>query len=187
MITERAEDYGRQMRDDTVRINHCLGVGLEFRGQLIPRRVGPSRVIVDLPHAEFVVIPTATGVNFQERDRYITAVPTPSGSRLVLWAGYHRSYALLDLCQTGGEAAGAAPLVTVMTGIPEVTGFFAPSSKRAVARDAVLGDRPALLRDFFDPDLFISVNLRKKRAQGRIDQVKPNKFRASVFQVDHGS
>jgi len=93
----------------------------------------------------------------------------------------------LDLRQAGGDAAGAAPLVTVMSGIPEVAGFFGASSKRASVRDSVLGVRPALLRDFLDADLFILVDLRKKRAEGRIEQIRPNKFRAGVFQTDYGS
>jgi hypothetical protein len=183
VITERADQYGQQMKDDATRIKHCLGVGLEFVGQVVPRQVGPNRVVIDLPHMEFVPVPVPGGFTFQERDRYITAVMTPSGNRTMLWGGYHRTYALLVLRQAGGEAAGAAPLLTVMTGIPEVGDFFT-GSKRVSVRKAVLGERPALLRDFLDGDLFIEVNLRKKRAEGRIERVIPTKLRGGVFQVD---
>jgi hypothetical protein len=186
VITERAEQYAQQMADDATRINHCLGVGLEFTGVLTPRWAGKRRAVIDLPHPEFVAVPVPGGFTFKERDRYITVVPCPSKDRLLLWAGYHRSYALLLLRQAGGDAAGAAPLLTVMTGIPEVEAFFT-GVKRAFCRDAVLGTTPALLSDFLDPELSICVNLRKKRAEGRIDLIPPNKMRGGVCQVDDDS
>src|SRR5207253_667271 len=122
-------------------------------------------------------------ISFQERDRYVSAGVLSDG-RMMLWAGYHRTYALLVLRQAGGDAAGAAPLLTVMTGMPDIQGFLTGFS---ATRATVLGERPALMRDFFDGDLTICVNLRKKRAEGRIWQYRPNKFRAKVFQVDDES
>jgi hypothetical protein len=181
VLTERAELYGQVMQNEHARINNCLGVGQEFRGQLVHRQVSRNRVAVDLPHFEYLVIPTATGIKFQERDRYIVAVRTPGG-RLLLWGGYHRVHAVL--CHTEGDGAGTAPLLTVMTGAPDVERFFVRPSP---LRDTVLGDRPALVRDFLDEDLFITVNLRKKRAEGRVEQIRPGKFRAGVFLVDDES
>ena len=107
----------------------------------------------------------------------------PDG-RSMLWCGYHRTYAVLVLRQAGGDAAGAAPLLTVMTGMPDVQAFF---SSPTLVRDSVFGDRPALLRDFLDEDLFISVDLRKKRAEGRIEQRRRNQLRAGVFLVNDAS
>jgi hypothetical protein len=182
VITERAEQYAQEMADDATRINHCLGVGLAFTGVLVPRLIGPKRVVTDLPHFEFQPLATPGGITFKEWDRYVTVALSPAKDRLLLWSGYHRNYALLALRQAGGDAAGAAPLLTVMTGMADVEKFF-NGSVRASVRDAVLGAKPALLADFFDPDLFICVDLRKKRAEGRIDLIKPNKFRGSVVQV----
>ncbi len=182
VLTERSERFAQEMQNEGARINTCLGVGLEFNGQLVFRRVGPNRFHVDLPHPEYVIIPTQNGFQtqfrFQERDRYVLGVRTPGG-RLLLWGGYHRIHALL--CHMAGDAAAVAPLLTVMTGIPEVETFFARPS---FVRDTVFGDRPALLRDFLDENLFIAVNLRKRRAQGRIEQVRPGKFRAGIFLVN---
>lgn len=186
VITERAEKYAQEMADDAARINHCLGVNLEFKGTLVPRWAGPKRTVIDLPHFEFKPVPVPGGFTFREWDRYITAAPCPAKDRLLLWAGYHRTYALFTLCQGAGDAAGAAPLLTVMTGMPDVLAFFGGTA-RASVRDAVLGQKPALFCDFFDPDLFICVNLRKKRAEGRIDLVKPGKLRGGVFPVDDES
>jgi hypothetical protein len=182
VITERAEQYALEMADDATRINHCLGVGLEYTGILVPRLIGPKRAVTDLPHFEFKPVPVVEGFTFKEWDRYVTAVQCPAKDRLLLWSGYHRNYALLALRQAGGDAAGAAPLLTVMTGMADVEKFF-KGSVRVSVRDSVLGTKPALLTDFFDPNLFICVNLRKKRAEGRVDLIRPNKLRGSVVQV----
>jgi len=182
VLTDRSEQYAQEMRHESNRINYCLGVGLQFNGQLVFRQSGVNRIDVDLPHPEYIIIPSQAGLQtnfqFQERDRYILAVRTP-GDRLLLWGGYHRTHAVL--CHMAGEAAGVAPLLTVMTGIPEVELFFARPSP---VRDSVLGDRPALLRDFLDENLFMTVNLRKRRARGRIEQLRPGKFRWKIELVN---
>jgi hypothetical protein len=184
VITERAEQYAQAMNSDVTRINHFLGVGLDFKGAFPPPRVvGQNRLAIDLPHAEFVPIPVLNGFTFKERDRYVTGALMPDG-RSMLWCGYHRTYAVLVLRQAGGDAAGAAPLLTVMTGMPDVQAFF---TEPTLLRDSVFGDRPALLRDFLDNDLSISVDLRKKRAEGRIEQRRRNQLRAGVFLVNDES
>jgi hypothetical protein len=181
VVTERADQYAQEMADDNVRIARCLGAGMEFKGTLPWKQVNPKVIVVDLPHLEFHPIFEPTGCRFVEGDRYIAAVIPETQDRIVLWAGYHRLYAILTLCQGAGDAHGGAPLLTVTTGAPDVDAFFAnPSS----ARDAVLGPRPALVRDFLDDELAITVNLRKRKAQGRIEFVRPNKWRAGVVAID---
>jgi len=182
-VTERSAHYAQQMMDEQTRINHCLGTGLALVGQPTPRLINSKIIALDLPHFEFTLLPVGI-VNGQmqcqirEWDRYITAFSTPEG-RMVLWGGYHRTYALL--CQLAGDASGGAPLVTVMTGMPDVLKFLTnPSS----VRDTVLGERPALLRDFLDEELFIEVDLRKKRAEGRVEIVRPGKFRVGILCVN---
>jgi hypothetical protein len=186
VVTDRSIQYAQEMQDEQTRINHCLGNGLAFTGQLKPRMVHARRIAVDLPHFEFTILPVGV-VNGQvqcqitEWDRYITAFVAVE-NRLVLWGGYHRTYALL--CQLAGDASGGAPLITVTTGMPDVLNFL---SKPSFVRDAVLGERPALLRDFLDEELFIEVNLRKRRAQGRVEILRPGKFRVGVFHVNDDS
>lgn len=177
VLTDHSAKYAKDMETENARINGCLGVGLQFGGQLVMRQVNANLFAVDLPHSEYVIIPNPKGVHLQERDRYIVIVPNPE-DRLVLWGGYHRTHAVL--CQMAGDAAGVAPLLTVMTGIPEVEQFFARPSPE---RDTVLGERPALLRDFFNEELFISVNLQRTRAEARIEQFRPGQFRAGIFLV----
>jgi hypothetical protein len=175
VLIDRSATYGEVMKNEAARVNHCLGVGLNFKGPLVFTPMGPRMICVKLPHPEFVPLQNQTGIVFQERDRYITAVRTPDG-RLLLWGGYHRTHGVL--CHMAGDADGAAPLLTVMEGIPEVVDFFGRASW---VREAVLSDRPALLRDFFDENLFMTVNLRKKRAEGRVEQIRPNQIRAGIF------
>jgi hypothetical protein len=185
VVTERSHQYRQQMEDDQTRINHCLGNGLASTGQAQPkqRMINRKIVAIDLPHFEFTLLPGGI-VNGQiqcqvyEWDRYITAFNTNEG-RMVLWGGYHRIHALL--CQLAGDASGGAPLITVMTGMPDVVKFLADPS---FVRDTVLGERPALLRDFLDEELFIEVNLRKKRAEGRVEMIRPGKFRVGILHVN---
>jgi hypothetical protein len=182
VVTDQCEKYAPAIPDVQSRINTFLGVGLEFNGPYIPKRTSRNCVDIDLPHFEFVPIIRANGsVDFKERDRYVQVVSAPD-NRLVLWGGYHRTHTVL--CQLGGDAAAVAPLLTVMRGIAEVDAFFSRPSPR---RDAVLGERPPLLRDFLNEELFITVNLQKSRAVGRVEEIKPGKFRAGVIRVNDDS
>ena len=179
VFTERTEQYAQEMQDEQSRINRFLGIGMEFKGTLPePRRLG-KLLKVDLPHPEFVPIALPNGFTFQERDRYVTGAHL-DGGRMILWCGYHRTLAVELLRQAKSEAAGAAALLTVMTGMPDVQAFFA---SRTAAHDCVLGERPALLQDFLNSDLCVTVNLRKTRGQGRIEQYCPTKMRAGVVRV----
>jgi len=187
VVTERSHEYCQQMQDNLTRINHCLGIGLGHNGQQFPTKlINPKIYAIDLPHFEFTILPIGI-VNGQiqcqimEWDRYITAFCTDHG-RTVLWGGYHRTYALL--CQLAGDLSGGAPLITVVTGMPDVVKFL---TKPSFVRDTVFGDRPALLRDFLDEELFIEVDLRRRRAQGRVEIVRPGKFRVGVLHVNDDS
>jgi hypothetical protein len=177
VITERSEQkYAKCIKDDLSRINHCLGIGLEFRGQLRSRQSGAT-TIVELPHAEFVVEQIQNGLNFRERDRYIAVIE--AGSRFLLWGGYHRTYAVLS--QMSPDGAGGAPLLTLMAGTPDVAGFFSLRSERPTVRDAVLGERPPLFRDFFDADLSIEVQLLKQRVEVHVQQEASGRFRTAFY------
>lgn len=181
VVLDQSEKYIPAIPNEESRINTFLGVGLEFNGVLVPRKTSRHCIDSDLPHFEFMPRITQSGIDFKERDRYVLVVSAPN-DRLLLWGGYHRTHSVL--CQLAGDAAAVAPLLTKMRGIPEVDTFFSRSSPR---RDAILGDRPPLLRDFLDEELFITVNLRKVRAVGRVEEIKPGKFRAGVIRVNDDS
>jgi hypothetical protein len=178
VLTERSADYAKQMSSDTSRTNHFFGVDLDHKGPLEVKQRNQNLTCVRLPHPEYVVLVNSKGFEFRERDRYVLLVKTPD-DRFLLWGGYHRTHAVL--CHIAGDAAGVAPVLTVMAGIPEVEDFFKNPSP---TRDVVLGDRPALLRDFLDENLFMTVNLRKRRAEGRIEKIGPTQFRAGVLMLN---
>lgn len=177
VLADRSEEYKNKMSDEVQRANHCFGEGLNCASPLAFRQVDQCHWVVDLPHFEYVINKVPQGFNFQERDRHILAVRAPE-NRLVLWAGYHRTHAVL--CHTPGEPDAVAPLLTVMSGIPEVDDFF---SRPSVVRDKLLSKRPALLRDFLDEDLFMIVNLRKTKAQGLVEMYRPGQFQACIRTV----
>jgi hypothetical protein len=168
VITERSADYAKKMATEEDRAKQCLGIGTQFCGQLPVKQKG-NLTMVELPHAEFLVQAFPWGFNFIERDRYISAVK--AGKRSLLWGGYHRTYAVLS--QMSPDGAGGAPLLTLMTGVAEVADFFSERCARSLVRDAVMGERPPLFRDFFNPDLFMEVNLRKQRYEMHIQPVAP--------------
>jgi len=186
VITERAESYARKMSNEVARARECLGIGLEFRGQFPVKQLA-GKTIVELPHAEYMVQALPNGFNFVERDRYISVVQ--AGKRLLLWGGYHRTYAVLS--QMSPEGAGGGPLLVLMTGVNEVADFLSDRSSRLAVRDAVMGPRPPLFRDFFNPDLFMEVNLRKQRYEMHIQPVAPivapGMFRCDPVWVDDES
>jgi len=180
VITDRSGAYAVSMTDEAQRIKHCLGIGMEFKGQQFPTRQVGNLTIVELPHAEFLLEPMPNGLNFRERDRYIAVVE--AGNRFLLWGGYHRTYAVLS--QMSPEGAGGAPLVTLIAGTADVAGFFSLRSERPTVRDAVLGERPPLFRDFFDDDLAMQVQLLKQRVEVHIRPVGLGKMQAQTIWVN---
>ena len=186
VITERSDGYAKKMSTEVDRARQCMGIGAEFRGQLPTRQMGAT-IVVELPHAEFMVQALPHGFNFVERDRYISVVE--AGKRLLLWGGYHRTYAVLS--QMSPDGAGGAPLLTLITGVDEVAVFLSERSSRRVVRDAVIGTRPPLFRDFFNPDLFMEVDLRKQRYEMHIQPVAsivaPGMFRCEPVWADDES
>jgi hypothetical protein len=83
------------------------------------------------------------------------------GDRTLLWAGYHRAYAVAS--QTVPEGTVRVLLATLIAG--DADRFLGPDSDRPEVRDMVRGERPALLADFFNVDLCMDVNLRKQRPE----------------------
>jgi hypothetical protein len=165
VVTERSAAYVSMMTTTRPRIKFCFGQDqqvptIEDRGALR---------IIRLPHFEYDLeqrpLPNGTtNLNLQEWPRLIVAVELKD--RLLLWGGYHRTYALLSQAEPDGLVA--PPLVSLITN-RVVDAFFSNASTRPEVRDGVLGDRPAFFCDFFDDDLCMRVQLRKQERQVRID------------------
>jgi hypothetical protein len=110
--------------------------------------------VVELPHGECMLGLQPDG-NFRvvQGGRHITV--SEIAGRLVLTAGYHRSYGLASIAPEGIERS---MLVAFASTAP-----LSPSQATLVS-----GLRPPLFRDFFDEDFFITVKLRRKRYEMRV-------------------
>jgi len=126
---------------------------------------------IDIPHAEFIFAPDPTGSFFsvQQFQSYISVMMGQGefAHRMLLKAGYHRSFA---------RALSMMPTATVPSAVValERNTFGAPPNQVAGAgltvataglRSGPAGCRPAIFSDFFNDDLAMRVNLRRKRYQ----------------------
>lgn len=127
-----------------------------------------------VPHAEFVFLldQSTGGFRIVETARYVST--TAFASRLLLGAGYHRSFARASNMVTPEPIERS--LVVALTSDHEWV--VSPTSPNQGVRAMVLGLRPPLFGDFFDDRLFCKVHLRKKRFELHI--------RATVQAIDVG-
>lgn len=110
--------------------------------------------VVELPHGECLLGSLPDGsFRVVQGGRHVTVAEV--AGRLVLTAGYHRSYGLASIAPDGIERS---MLVALATNAP-----LSPSQATLVS-----GLRPPLFRDFFDEDFFITVRLRRKRYELRV-------------------
>jgi hypothetical protein len=113
---------------------------------------------VNVPHGEFAFVfePQVTQFLVIETARHTSV--TQFGDRMLLWAGYHRSYA--RMVNANPEGIERSMLVALTT---DADFFVSEQSPNQGLRAVVCGLRPPLFRDFFDERFFINVRLRKKR------------------------
>lgn len=159
VIVERARDYAQVMRTNEARIRHSLGMHAVPTTQF-QIATGPNAVNVQIPHAEFMFTflnPPGTFA-IQEMAKQITV--TSFDQRLVLWAGYHRSFALA--MNEYPDAIDRSLMVALATDADFI--FSSPSPNQGL-RDMLRGLRPPLFADFFDERFFMTVRLRKKRCE----------------------
>jgi hypothetical protein len=120
-------------------------------------RAAMNAVDVELPHAEFVFgFNPARGFTVEQMARHVNV--TEFGNRMMLWAGYHRSYArMLSMAPDAIDRS----LVVALT----ADGNFkvSPLSPNQGEREMLTGLRPPLFGDFLDDRLVMKVKLRKKR------------------------
>jgi hypothetical protein len=150
-----AEKYASEMGNPQRACRKTLGLGAPIP-QYKESRQG-NILIIDLPHGEFNLgyDPKTNQYIVQENARWTTV--HAFGDRLLLWAGYHRTYALLSN-QTYPEDTERL-LLSVLT--TEAERLLGAASDRPDRRTWLLGERPPLFADFFDEDLCMTVVLRK--------------------------
>jgi hypothetical protein len=162
VVTERSQQYARQMRAPNGKIRHCLGLHAAPAAQQLQIAAAPNAVNVKIPHGEFVfTFLNPGGFAIQEMAKHITT--TAFDQRLLLWAGYHRSFALMTNEYPEGMDRSLIALLTT-----DADFVLSPQSPNQGVRDMVRGLRPPLFADFFDERFCMRVRLRKKRCELQI-------------------
>ena len=169
VVANRASDYGNQLSDSKGIWNEkCLPIR-EDQVQITAemRNFGPRfEVDINLPHAEWFLnppIPPNNALCFRPAPalRYVT-VTVPEADRMVLWAGYHRSYGWA--ANNRGEGMDCPALVALAENLVEP-----PTAGNLSKFDRLVrGPRPPLFRDFFDDFLFMRIPVKRKRYQMQI-------------------
>jgi hypothetical protein len=169
IVVERSHTTYRSKVDS---MNGWLKHGL-FGDEATPSlniRAAMNAVDVELPHAEFVLgFNPGRGFTIEQMARHVNV--TEFGNRMMLWAGYQRSYArMLSMAPDAIDRS----LVVALT----ADGNFkvSPLSPNQGEREMLTGLRPPLFGDFFDDRLVMKVKLRKKKFELHV--------RAALVEID---
>jgi len=128
----------------------------------LPMRVEGDTAKFSLPHAEFGfgLIPQERKFEIQQYAGFVSVVDV-GGGRLLLKAGYHRSFAFARAVMNVPDANAKGTLVALTRSLP-------PQLQDQGLRAMVFGPRAPLFRDFFDRDLAMVVKLRKKKWEAHL-------------------
>lgn len=154
VVADRANHHDQQRQDWARKF-----LVIERPASQLPIRVEEGTVKVNLPHAEHMIGLQPDGAfRLQQGGGFVCCVEIEG--RLVLKAGYHRSFAFSRAVMNEPEARDRSVFVALTRAVPPQ---LAPDFPHQGLRTTVLGSRPPLLSDFFDGDLAMTVRLRKKR------------------------
>ena len=161
IVLDRARAYMEHADARTWSAKNCLKTTRHV--QQIRVNHGMNLMNVEVPHGEFAfILDQNTGqYSVVELARHVSV--SEFQNRMLLWAGYHRSYA--RVASTNPEAIDLSMLVALTT---DADPFVSEASPNQGLRATVCGLRAPLLRDFFDERFFMTVRLRKKRFELQI-------------------
>jgi len=158
IITERSDTYAGNMAVPQARLQHCLGAHANPGGQ-VPIISRPNDIRARVPHAEYMFnFLNPQGFQIQELAKHISV--TAFDNRLLLYAGYHRSFAVMTSEYPDGMDRS---LIAVLTSDGDAV--LSPQSPNQGVREIVRGLRPPLFEDFLDERFCMRVRLRKKRCE----------------------
>jgi hypothetical protein len=156
VVIDQAAKYTADATSAASYARHSLGTAagahnLQLQG-------GLNAVDVALPHGEFAFFFNQQMGRFEvtELARHISV--TEFQNRMLLFAGYHRSYARIERANI--EGMDRSLLVALTT---DGDFLLSTASPNQGLRATLCGFRPPLLRDFFDPDFVMRVHLKRKR------------------------
>jgi hypothetical protein len=164
VIIDQSKGYAEEVCTAAGWAKHCLPA-IPPQPKQIRIFTGVNAANVELPHAEFFFTHDAQRGQFtiQEYLRHVSVSRFAAHDRMLLWAGYHRSYARM---------ASAVPDAMVRSALMVLTtdGTFdtSPGAPDQGLRAIICGDAPPLFADFLDDRLVMKVKLRKKRFELQI-------------------
>ncbi len=128
-------------------------------------RVEGDTIKFNLPHAEHMIGFQPDGAFRIQQGAGFVSVVDLGGGRLLLKAGYHRSFAFARAAMNDPDAKDRCELVALTTSLPPPLVANFPTHQGL--RTMVFGSRPPLFSDFFDADLAdsLSVALLAAKAQ----------------------
>ncbi|MGA3165028.1 MAG: hypothetical protein ABSF14_02805 [Terriglobia bacterium] len=167
VILDKVAEYTDHVMANTWCARNCLAKIQGPHNIQISHRL--NAMDISVPHGEFAFIFNQQLGRFDviEQARHVSV--TAFQNRMILWAGYHRSYA--RMASANPDGTDRSLLVALTT---DADFFVSAQSPNQGLRAMVCGSRPCLLGDFLDASLFIQVKLRKKRFQLQVrSQVVP--------------
>lgn len=130
----------------------------------LPYRIEGDTIKFALPHAEHMFAFQNGYFQIQQGAAFVSVVDIGQG-RLLLKAGYHRSFAFARAAMNEPDARDKCELVALTTSLPPP---LVPAAPHQGLRMMVFGPCPPLFSDFFAPDLAMTIRLRKKRWEAHL-------------------
>jgi hypothetical protein len=161
VVADRADHHAQQL-GGLQWARTCLQ--LDRPTAQMPGRMEGDTIKINLPHAEHMFGPSPTGGFQIEQGGGFISVCEVEG-RMLLKAGYHRSFAFARSRMKEPDAKDRSLFVAVTKTVPPQ---LLPTCPTQGLRTTVLGSRSPLLSDFFEDSLAMAVKLRKKRYEMHI-------------------
>ena len=159
VVTDRADHHHTQPGGWTRKT-----LLIDRPGAQLPMRIEGDTIKFTLPHAEHMFAFQNGAFQIQQGAGFVSTVDV-GGGKLLLKAGYHRSFAFARVAMNEPDAKERCELVALTTSLPPQ---LWPASPHQGLKTKVFGSRPPLFSDFFDPDLAMAVKLRKKRWEAQL-------------------
>lgn len=156
VAVDRADHHARSLGNNAW-ARTCLQ--LDRPVSQLPIRMEDNAIKITVPHGEHMFALRPDGAfQIQQTGGFISVCEIKG--RMILKAGYHRSFALTRAAINAPDASERSLLVALTaTAPPQLTPEFPTQGLRTT----VLGDRPPVFSDFFTESLAMKVKLRRKK------------------------
>jgi hypothetical protein len=158
LVLDQAQTYVNRINSPAKWERERLSV-LKGRGpQINISPGGLNTILIELPHGEFMFLPDQAGAfRTTPNQRYVSI--SELSNRLVLWAGYHRTYLRM---------VSVSPTMPDRSLLMVLTTNAAPAGLDQSMRTIVAGPRPPFFGDFFEDRFCMRVPIKKTRFRFKI-------------------